>query len=381
MKYLRVIVVSEYDEVLYKKDVDVRNVMEHFIRIVVSQLVRDGTIQTGDHYTASLIPRYGDTLRRSPVITIDKDQAKRPSRWLSLAYEEPCRPDELVRFFTLELRIKENGLIYRRDCQVHDVATEYSHDVSQTLLKLGQIASGDYYMTQFFARDDEHANFDREFIPGLQKQAEALVEIIDDGPQEPSFPERDPTSFGKVRAIGKIAADSIKIYVRSEAMELLAQEGQLSTEAERGGILVGNVFEDPSGGRRIVEVSDLIVGTHMESSVTELRYTFDTWQAQTSELRKRFPGKRIVGWYHTHLVTPSMYVDDALTKVEASSLFFSNDDVFLHTQFFPNEWYVAMVLDQQGNSIFFQWKNNDIEVCPGYFLFEDVGVADAGVGS
>jgi hypothetical protein len=56
-------------------------------------------------------------------------------------------------------------------------------------------------------------------------------------------------------------------------------------------------------------------------------------------------------------------------------MFFSRDDVFLHRQFFPEEWYVALVLDPQGNCRFFQWQGNEIVMCGGYHVFDDVGVA------
>jgi hypothetical protein len=150
-------------------------------------------------------------------------------------------------------------------------------------------------------------------------------------------------------------------------MDGLLHEAGMPVEVERGGILVGQVFSPSDGGRHLVEVSDLIVSEHTTSTLIELRFTFESWRSLTEVMQRGFPGKRIVGWYHTHLVEVS--VTSGGGQSEPTKLFFSRDDVFLHSQFFPDPWYIALVMDPQGNDLFFQWKDGEICACNGYYLF------------
>lgn len=375
MKYLRLRISTDANDIVYEKDVEARNVFESFIRSGVSMLVRNGTIYQGEHYSAMIIPRYGDTLRRAPLLVVDAAKVAEKTEWIELRYEEPLQPDKPVRYFTVELRIKERNLVYSRDFQVIDVGNEYvAYGIVQALVGLGVLRYGEYYYPAFFARDDDQARFDKEYIPALEQQAASLVELVSEEPERIAFDFRAPAAYSQAQVVGDIAPDDIQIFVRKDAMDKIVAEAKCTIDVERGGILVGQVYENTDGGRRIVEISDLIVSEHTASSVIELRYTFESWQASAARLRREFPGKRIVGWYHTHLVELAVYTDTTRTLIEQTSLFFSRDDVFLHKQFFPDEWYVAMVLDPQGKCLFFQWKTGNVAVCSGYRIFEDIGV-------
>lgn len=376
MKYLKIRISAQDRGVLYEKDVQVRDAFESFIRAEVSTLVQDGTMNEGEHYAAIIIPRYGDFLRRTPILLVDAAKIAEKTDWLEMRCEEPVQPEKRVTYFTIEFRIRERNLIYRQDFQTFQVGTYYiNYGITQALIKLGVLKSGDYYLPDFFARDDDQAQFDREYIPALKKQAAALVELIPDVPTAVAFQYRDSAFYGKATTIGIVDADDIRIFLRQDAGERLAVEGKRSGEGETGGILVGQIYETTDRGRRIVEISDFIVSEHTSSSVVELRYTFQSWQASSAKLKQKFPGLRIVGWYHTHLVALPCYTDESHTQMEQTKLFFSRDDLFLHKQFFAEEWYVAMVLDTQGNSMFFQWKNKNVVPCGGYRIFEDIGVA------
>lgn len=376
MKYLQLRISSPADRgVLYEKDVDARNALGGFVRALVGDLVHDGTVHEGEHYTAVVVPRYGEVLRQTPQLTHDPARVAEPVDWVELRFEEPAQPDRPVRYFSVEVRVRERGLVYRRDFTRSEVGQFYvGQGVEKALLGLGVLRDGDYYLIDFFARDDDRADFDRERSPVLQERAASLVELVPETAAGPSFPYRDPASYGPVQFVGRVRPGDILIYVGRRALEALLADARVSPEVERGGILVGNVFENAqAGGRRIVEISDLIVSEHTISNVVELRYTFESWRGHKARLKDKYPGRQIVGWYHTHLVEVSVHT--AENKVEQTTMFFSRDDLFLHKQFFPAEWYVALVLDAPGNSIFFQWKDGEIVACGGYAVFEDVGVA------
>jgi len=377
VKYFKLCLNDSAGNPIYAKDVEVQNIFESFIRSQVSLLVKEGTIQAGEHYSAVMIPRYGEYLNTSLKQTIEPDNVTdKKEKWIDIQFEEPLQPDQPIRYLTLELYVQERNFIYRRDFQLGEVITQYvSYGITQALMGLGVMKDGDRYLTLLFARDDDNAEFDRERIPQLEQQAESLIEIVSETPERISFLYRDPSSYTESQVIGNPEADDICIYVNQNVMQPLLREGILSgkTGVERGGILVGSIYESTDSGRRIVEISDIIVSEHNASSVIELRYTFESWQAQNRRMTEEFPGKRIVGWYHTHLVDISMKTEGE--KIEKTKMFFSRDDVFLHKTFFPEEWYVAMVLDPQENSIFFQWKDNHIVACSGYRIFEAVGIA------
>ena len=138
-------------------------------------------------------------------------------------------------------------------------------------------------------------------------------------------------------------------------------------------MLVGAVFGHPDGGRPIVEITDVSVGTDLVSTHSDLRFTFRSWQshqATMEEIRRRYGDRRVVGWYHTHLVEAKV-ADVATGMATRTKLFLSRDDVFLHGQFFKDDWHVAMVMDPEGNAGFFQWKGKVVVGCPGYFLFDE----------
>lgn len=375
MKYLKLRIRTDDRGVLYEKDVDVRNVFESFLRDMVSTLIYAGIMHQGEHYSAIVVPRYGTHLHITPILSVDTAKVAEQTSWIEMRFEEPVHPDQPVRYFTIELRIQESQRICRQDCQVGDIGEFYvGYGIVQALIKLGVLQNHEIYQSLFFARDDEQAQFDREYIPALEQQANALVELSPEEPAMLAFPSRPLDVYGEVETVGQLEADDTRIIVRRDTLKQLVAEAQKSTRVEVGGILVGNVYESPDGNRHLVEVSDLIVSEHTESNIVELRYTFASWLSHSLSMKHKFPSKRIVGWYHTHLVKTSRCIEENQTHAEPTALFFSRDDVFLHRQFFPDAWYIALVLDPQGAHRFFQWKQGDIVACKGYRIFEDVGV-------
>ena len=375
MRYLKLELRAIDQRVLYEKDVDVPSAFELFIRTLVSDLVGDGTLCRGEHYSALVIPRYGDRFRESPILVVSHEQAGEQADWIEMRPEGPLQPDSPIDHVTVELRVQERSLVYRRDYRVPEVARHYvCYGVTQALLGLGVLKNGEQYYTLLYARDDDQAQFDREHIPALQRQAASLVELMPDESPAVAFPFRDPSMYGKAEVVGQVGPEDIRIFAARATVDRWMAEARLPADVERGGLLVGRVYQATDGGRHLVEVSDLIVSQYTASSMVELRYTFESWRSNRAMLKKEFPGKRIVGWYHSHLVDVTLVSKE--NRVELTKMFFSREDVFLHKQFFLDPWYVAMVLDAQGNNLFFQWKNDDVAPCGGYHIFEEPGVAE-----
>jgi proteasome lid subunit RPN8/RPN11 len=101
-------------------------------------------------------------------------------------------------------------------------------------------------------------------------------------------------------------------------------------EHEVGGVLIGQVCREEQDGRLYIIVEDSIPAQHTQFSPTRLTFTQDSLVQLNNELEECFPGKRMVGWYHTH---PRLDV------------FMSAYDLWLHTHFFREPWQVALVME------------------------------------
>jgi hypothetical protein len=82
------------------------------------------------------------------------------------------------------------------------------------------------------------------------------------------------------------------------------------------------------------------------------------------QIEKRFEGERIVGWYHTH---PRM------------GIFLSHYDTWLHKNFFPEPWQVALVVEPYSSLGGFFIRQPDGYLNPTrYFGFYETDAAYGG---
>lgn len=112
------------------------------------------------------------------------------------------------------------------------------------------------------------------------------------------------------------------------------------------------------------EVGGFIVGTHGEAGppecvaaieardavgdLTRLTFTHDAWEHVHRVIEERYPHCSIVGWYHSH---------------PGHGVFFSEHDAFIHRNFFPAPWHIAVVVDPvSGSEGLFQWDGDTIEL-------------------
>ena len=64
-------------------------------------------------------------------------------------------------------------------------------------------------------------------------------------------------------------------------------------------------------------------------------------------------------------------MENAENEYEARYVtFFSHADLFIHQNFFPDPWHVALVLDLRcENEVFFAWQEGHIASTQGFFLY------------
>ncbi len=103
-----------------------------------------------------------------------------------------------------------------------------------------------------------------------------------------------------------------------------------SAEVEVGGVLVGQWCTDEETGEEYVMVKHALPARHTRQGSVYLTFTQDSLVDLHDQIEKRFEDERIVGWYHTH---PKM------------GIFLSHYDTWLHNNFFPEPWQVALVVE------------------------------------
>lgn len=135
-----------------------------------------------------------------------------------------------------------------------------------------------------------------------------------------------------------------------------------SASIEVGGALIGEYCTDRETGQQFVIVKHVLPARHTRQGAVYLTFTQDSLVDLHDQIEKRFPGERIVGWYHTH---PQMGV------------FLSHYDTWLHSHFFPEPWQVALVVEPFSSVAGFFIRQNDGSLDPTrYFGFYEMDGAN-----
>jgi proteasome lid subunit RPN8/RPN11 len=127
----------------------------------------------------------------------------------------------------------------------------------------------------------------------------------------------------------------VKVFFTQPAYCRVYVHAAAEPEYEVGGALIGEWCADREANTEFVVVEHLIPARHTRQGSVYLTFTQDTIVTFHSELEKRYPNKKIVGWYHTH---PKM------------GIFLSHYDTWLHNNFFPEPWQVALVVEPHSST-------------------------------
>jgi proteasome lid subunit RPN8/RPN11 len=112
-------------------------------------------------------------------------------------------------------------------------------------------------------------------------------------------------------------------------------------ENEIGGFLIGYLAEDG------LDVTHAVPAREAVGSAAQLTFPPEAWTAVLATIEERNQGERLVGWYHSH---------------PGHGVFLSAYDQFIHTQFFPEEGQIAIVIDpQSGEEGVFVTRNGKIQ--------------------
>lgn len=136
----------------------------------------------------------------------------------------------------------------------------------------------------------------------------------------------------------------ISIFVTQKAYVRICAHAGSDLENEVGGWMVGKQRTDPTTGKSFIVIEAILPAVHTRYGSAYLTFTQDSQVAMHGIMEERFPGKDLVGWYHTH---PKMGV------------FLSKYDHWLHENFFRQPWQVALVVEPYTNVAgFFTWDSD-----------------------
>lgn len=152
---------------------------------------------------------------------------------------------------------------------------------------------------------------------------------------------------------GSAGATAPVVFMRHDVLQAIEAHAHEDLEHELGGILLGAASSSAEG--TLISVDAAVPALHTDASRGSVTFTHDTWEEINRIKDRDYPGKRIVGWYHTH---------------PGFGLFLSEYDLFIHRNFFNLPWQTAFVVDPRANtSGFFVWSGEEIEGPSDYHVF------------
>jgi proteasome lid subunit RPN8/RPN11 len=140
---------------------------------------------------------------------------------------------------------------------------------------------------------------------------------------------------------GRFPAEQEVVVILSQlALRQIAAHSNSNLDCEVGGAMLGHAFR--SDGRTFVEVRAAIPAVTDDHGPFHFTFTADSWSQLHKDRDERYPDLDIVGWFHTH---PDLGV------------FYSSDDVIVHSAAFTLPWHVGMVVDPiRKEAGVFGWK-------------------------
>ncbi len=160
-----------------------------------------------------------------------------------------------------------------------------------------------------------------------------------------------------ILAVGDHVEENKNIYISQPTYKEIHRFTKNKTTNESGGMLVGTMIEE--FGKTNIVISGFVEAKFCEATPTTLKFTHETWDYVHKEIEKKHPGKKIVGWIHTH---PDF------------GIFLSEYDKFIHQNFFNEDYQVAYVVDPiQHIEGFYFWLNEKIEKCKGFYIYDKTG--------
>jgi proteasome lid subunit RPN8/RPN11 len=140
---------------------------------------------------------------------------------------------------------------------------------------------------------------------------------------------------------------AVPVFITPHAFVRCCAHAGSDLDNEVGGWLVGKWRSDRQTGAHFITVEHVLPARHTRFGSAFLTFTQDSQVWLYNQLQEYYPTKDLVGWYHTH---PKMGV------------FLSEYDTWLHYNFFPETYQVALVIEPHSVTGGFFVRNTDGEL-------------------
>ena len=122
-------------------------------------------------------------------------------------------------------------------------------------------------------------------------------------------------------------------------------------DCELGGALLGHAYRYKTGV--VVEVKAALPAVSSDHGPVHFTFSADSWARLHRDRTAHYAQLDIVGWFHTH---PDLGV------------FYSSDDVVVHSAAFTQPWHVGLVVDPvREEAAFFGWVDGALRAFDGFY--------------
>lgn len=146
------------------------------------------------------------------------------------------------------------------------------------------------------------------------------------------------------------AGDQVRVFISQAALARIDEHANSDLDREVGGVLMGHLREGES--HLSIDVLAALPAVSEDYGPVHFTFTADAWARIHQDRSDQYPDLQIVGWYHTH---PDLGV------------FYSADDVVVHSAAFVMPWQVGLVIDPvRLEGCLFGWRSlpNDMTTKP-----------------
>ncbi len=171
------------------------------------------------------------------------------------------------------------------------------------------------------------------------------------------LPQREATGSGDRHVLhgAPPVSGQTRVLLHQQALVEIDDHARSDLRREVGGVLLGHAFRE--GDETVVEVKAALPAFSNDHGPVHFTFTADAWSQIHRDRASRYPQLDIVGWFHTH---PGLGV------------FYSADDVIVHSAAFVMPWHVGLVIDPlREEAAFFGWSNDTIKPLKGFHELTD----------
>lgn len=145
------------------------------------------------------------------------------------------------------------------------------------------------------------------------------------------------------------------IIISQQAIGQINQHAHSNLNTELGGALLGKAYRHEN--KVFVEISAALPAVSPDHGPVHFTFDANTWTKLQEDRTAQYPDLDIVGWFHTH---------------PALGVFYSSDDVVVHSAAFTLPWHVGLVVDPEvAEAGFFGWVNGQLAPFSGCYELLD----------